>query len=684
MENELIDPISDFQPGIFTLSPSSSFNRQTPISMNSDGVKHHRQVASFDSSDCSIQEPVTPPYINGGGPPPMMIGRFNQTPGGPGNPSSRYDRIDASADGPFSDWLQYNQTQCFSKPHPSMPPNSLIYQPPPPQQQQQYNRQQWGSIDSIPSGSFNLGSSHQYQRTFAPVAMIPSKFHGGSMFSAGMQPLTRPTADDIDSEESLLGDILHLQIHGPPSPSPPDAYYRFDDRDLASGAYDRSHGHKKSSSSTSSFLHVETNDDKFPILVRRESRHSSLGTPNSGNSSNNSGTTTTSVPPPLSHRRQSSHSILRSSTPSQNTGAESVDGSEDKSNDSGTKDVVAPTTDSNTKPSRSNRRNDDSSLYGGATLESLSDNILSLCKDQNGCRFLQRKLEENNPASVKLIFTKVYPHISELMIDPFGNYLVQKLLEFVDEEQRTVLVKHACLQLNTIALNQHGTRALQKMIQTINTKKQSQMIVNALGGKVVALMKDLNGNHVIQRCLNEFSGSGCQFIYDAVARNCTEIAKHKHGCCVFQRCIDHATMAQRTQLVGVITKNVLELVQDQFGNYVVQYVLDLGCAEHNQPLIEQFFGHICTLSVQKFSSNVIEKCLRITDGPTQTRIIEELMRSNSLERLLCDSYANYVIQTALTCAQEPVKSQLIENVRPIIPAIRSTPYGRRIQSKIGA
>jgi len=38
-----------------------------------------------------------------------------------------------------------------------------------------------------------------------------------------------------------------------------------------------------------------------------------------------------------------------------------------------------------------------------------------MCKDQHGCRFLQKKLEEQNPRVVEIIFNEVYEHIVELM-----------------------------------------------------------------------------------------------------------------------------------------------------------------------------------------------------------------------------------------------------------------------------
>jgi len=45
-----------------------------------------------------------------------------------------------------------------------------------------------------------------------------------------------------------------------------------------------------------------------------------------------------------------------------------------------------------------------------------------------------------------------------------------------------------------------------------------------LKGNVVALIQDLNGNHVIQKCLNKMEPNDNQFIYDAVAQNCIQVS----------------------------------------------------------------------------------------------------------------------------------------------------------------
>jgi hypothetical protein len=315
-------------------------------------------------------------------------------------------------------------------------------------------------------------------------------------------------------------------------------------------------------------------------------------------------------------------------------------------------------------------------------LEELQGEIFALCKDQHGCRYLQKKLEEGNPSYRDMIFTETFSHFAELMTDPFGNYLCQKMLEYCTDEQRNLIVESVAPDLVNISLNMHGTRAVQKTIDFLSTPRQIHSIIMALGMNVVPLIKDLNGNHVVQKCLNRLGSADNQFIYDAVAAHCVEVATHRHGCCVLQRCIDHASDKQRMQLVQEITFNALTLVQDPFGNYVVQYILDLNDSRYSEALVRQFVGHVCTLSVQKFSSNVIEKCIRVSEPGVRKQMIEELLNRQRLEKLLRDSFANYVVQTSLDYADPVQRMQLVECIKPTLPVIRNTPYGKRIQSKL--
>ena len=55
---------------------------------------------------------------------------------------------------------------------------------------------------------------------------------------------------------------------------------------------------------------------------------------------------------------------------------------------------------------------------------------MEFCQDQNGSRFIQQRLEVGDASEQRVVMNEVLPAIHRLRNDVFGNYVVQKLLEF--------------------------------------------------------------------------------------------------------------------------------------------------------------------------------------------------------------------------------------------------------------
>ncbi|WJZ88413.1 hypothetical protein VitviT2T_007714 [Vitis vinifera] len=307
--------------------------------------------------------------------------------------------------------------------------------------------------------------------------------------------------------------------------------------------------------------------------------------------------------------------------------------------------------------------------------------IYHMSKDQNGCRFLQRKFTDGSPEDVQKIFLEIIDHIVELMTDPFGNYLVQKLLEVCTEDQQMQIL-HAITRragdLVRISCNMHGTRAVQKVIETLRTSEQFSMIVSSLKPGIVTLIKDMNGNHVAQCCLQNLMPEYREFLFEAAITNCVELATDRHGCCVLQKCLGHSAVEQRDRIIYEITSNALILSQDPFGNYVVQYVFEFPWAIVD--ILDQLEGNYGDLSLQKYSSNVVEKCLQHAGDEHRHCIIQELINNPRIDQIMQDPYGNYVIQAALNNSKGAIHAALIEVIRSHVHVLRTSPYGKKVLS----
>uniref|UniRef100_A0A2C9WGQ6 PUM-HD domain-containing protein n=1 Tax=Manihot esculenta TaxID=3983 RepID=A0A2C9WGQ6_MANES len=82
---------------------------------------------------------------------------------------------------------------------------------------------------------------------------------------------------------------------------------------------------------------------------------------------------------------------------------------------------------------------------------------------------------------------------------------------------------------------------------------------------------------------------------------------------------------------------------------------------------------------EKFSSHVVEKCLKHLDE-SREQIIHELISVPRFEQLLQDPFANYIIQSALAITKQgPLHSLLVDAVQPHV-TLCSNPYSKRIFS----
>ena len=300
--------------------------------------------------------------------------------------------------------------------------------------------------------------------------------------------------------------------------------------------------------------------------------------------------------------------------------------------------------------------------YNGFKILDFRGKVVQTSRDQYGCRYLQC-LIDSDPSCIDLILDELDMHLAALMTDPFANYLCQKLVETVDDRQLFRIIRILSPDLVQVSCTTHGTRVVQKIVEYVRNPAQMAMIERAIGRRAVELMKDLNGNHVMQKCLMRFSETHSQFIYDEICVACVEIATHKHGCCVFQRCLDFAAGDyQRDQLVRVVIRNLIDLICDPYGNYVVQYILDLKQSRYSHLIVQAVRGNVLRFSLQKFSSNVVEKCIKASTS-LRHDLIEEIAAAPTIDRLIRDSYGNYVVQTALEFASTDQKARMSQSVR---------------------
>ncbi len=107
---------------------------------------------------------------------------------------------------------------------------------------------------------------------------------------------------------------------------------------------------------------------------------------------------------------------------------------------------------------------DDSSGY---KLEELQGCYVDFSRDQYGSRFLQREMEVAGVPALQMVFEEVLPVIENLMVDAYGNYVVQKFFDFGTNDQKELLANRLQGHVLLLSTHSYGCRVIQKALDNI-------------------------------------------------------------------------------------------------------------------------------------------------------------------------------------------------------------------------
>ncbi|KAM8959749.1 pumilio homolog 1 isoform 8-T8 [Lycaon pictus] len=324
--------------------------------------------------------------------------------------------------------------------------------------------------------------------------------------------------------------------------------------------------------------------------------------------------------------------------------------------------------------------------YPNLQLREIAGHIMEFSQDQHGSRFIQLKLERATPAERQLVFNEILQAAYQLMVDVFGNYVIQKFFEFGSLEQKLALAERIRGHVLSLALQMYGCRVIQKALEFIPSDQQNEM-VRELDGHVLKCVKDQNGNHVVQKCIECVQPQSLQFIIDAFKGQVFALSTHPYGCRVIQRILEHCLPDQTLPILEELHQHTEQLVQDQYGNYVIQHVLEHGRPEDKSKIVAEIRGNVLVLSQHKFASNVVEKCVTHASRTERAVLIDEVCTMNdgphsALYTMMKDQYANYVVQKMIDVAEPAQRKIVMHKIRPHIATLRKYTYGKHILAKL--
>ena len=133
---------------------------------------------------------------------------------------------------------------------------------------------------------------------------------------------------------------------------------------------------------------------------------------------------------------------------------------------------------------------------------------------------------------------------------------------------------------------------------------------------------------------------------------------------------------------------MIELSDDQYGNYVIQHILERGKSEDKDRVYTVMKGHVLTMSMHKFASNVVEKVLQHGAQTHREVVHEEILRSTSGEQdspivqMMKDQYGNYVVQKMLEYSSDTERDKIVTCIKENSAQLKTGTYGKHLITRL--
>ena len=263
---------------------------------------------------------------------------------------------------------------------------------------------------------------------------------------------------------------------------------------------------------------------------------------------------------------------------------------------------------------------------------------------------IQKKLEKsNNEYKILLINLLNKQGLSKIMKNTYGNYFFQQLIKKNEKSIISLIISYISEDFLDISKDFSGTFSLQALLDEISSIEEEQNILNSIKNKELEMAFDKNATHVLQKIILLFPDNHRAYLNEIILNNFINLCLDPNGICLIKIFIKTNTLIYNKKRINEnIINNFVILAESPFGNYGIQYLMEIWSNNELMGIKDKILENIYQLSLQQFSSNVVEKAIEIFEEDIKIKMIRKLCFENNFTiSLLKNKFGKFVLNKAI-------------------------------------
>ena len=235
-------------------------------------------------------------------------------------------------------------------------------------------------------------------------------------------------------------------------------------------------------------------------------------------------------------------------------------------------------------------------------LQKIEKSIIKYSCDSIGTYPIQTIIENlNNNIEKFIIINAIKNNVEELVYNPFGCHVLEKLLTCLDEEYISFIYIYISDNFLNLANNANGICLVKKILTFTQKKNLHEKIKKIVKENAFNLILHPYGNFVIQ-IIVEYWDDYLEII-NLYKNNFFNLSLEKFASNVIERFIEKDENILKEFIDEIINSNrIYEVMKSNFGNYVIQKALKLSKNENKKKLVFHAAKDINNLNENKLIS----------------------------------------------------------------------------------
>ena len=311
--------------------------------------------------------------------------------------------------------------------------------------------------------------------------------------------------------------------------------------------------------------------------------------------------------------------------------------------------------------------NNNSNLSIKKLFDMNEQNLYNYIITQKGSRDVQNIIKKVNENDVEILITKIKNYFSDITIDKYGNYFSRKLIQICLPSQRIQLLESMNNRFVEIANNSYGTHPLQSLIEIINMPEEKKIVLKYILNNESILALDSKGTHVLQKFISCTKDEERYELNQNLINLIDKLIINPFGVCVLIQLVKHTKDKNITKKIAnyITERDPLSFIQHPYANYAVQSLITNTDLSYCDAIIDTIVQNYLSLSMQKFSSNVVENCIKFGKENTVKKIFRNIIEQEKLESLLNNNYGNFVLEKLIARLNKEEKMIFIKKIEKL-------------------